>query len=91
MAARMRKLRSDAKGPRLLELLTMEARALQCAAHQLEYLTSHRVSLMANLMADLSAECHRGIECMQSAQEATTIEEARLILSRYLKSIDREL
>jgi len=46
---------------------------------------------MANLMADLSAECRRGIECMQSAQEATTIEEARLILSRYLKSIDREL
>lgn len=91
MAARKRILPSNAKGRRLLELLTMEAQQLQFASEKMERLTSHRVYLIANLLADLSAECRRGIETMQIAREARTIEESRSILSRYLKSIDKEL
>jgi hypothetical protein len=69
----------------------MEAKALQSASIMMERLTSQRVYLIANLLTDMSAECRRGIECMQIAREQRTIEEARLILSRYLRSIDREL
>jgi hypothetical protein len=69
----------------------MEARHLSFACEKMEHLTSHRVYLIANLLQNLSAECRRGIETMQIAREARTIEESRSILSRYLKSIDKEL
>lgn len=63
----------------------MEAQALQHALDR----TEPRVYLLANLLADLSTECRRGIETIQIARNATTIEEARRILTDYLTSLDK--
>jgi hypothetical protein len=89
MAARKPRRRSTARGRQLLEQLTTEARALQSACEMMESLTSHRAVLLANLLADLSTECRRGIDVMRIAAAATTIEQARQVLYKYLTSIDR--
>ena len=87
MGARKRRRKFTAKA--LLGQLTTEARSLQSVAIQMELLTSHRVSLIANLLSDLSSECRRGIETMQAARKATTIEEARQVLNDYLTLFDK--
>jgi hypothetical protein len=85
----VRKRQSSAKGRRLLEQLTMEARALQSACEMMERLTSHRAVLLANLLADLSMECRRGIDTMRIAAAAQTLDDARAVIHKYLTSIDR--
>jgi len=87
MAARKRP--SNVKGRQLFEQLTTEARALQSACEMMERLTSHRAVLLANLLTDLSSECRRGIDVMRIAAAATTIEQARQVLYKYLTSVDR--